>query len=412
MTSPSFGLLGEHLSHSRSQEIHAQLGNYTYQLFPTAPEELDRFMKSGCFQGLNVTIPYKEKVLPYCNRLTETAKRIGSVNTIMRGSDGILTGYNTDYYGFLYLLSSLSFSVKGKKVLVLGSGGASKAVCCALRDSYCRELVIVSRSGSDNYENLSRHADTDLIVNTTPVGMFPDNHSCPLSLDVFPSLTAVIDIICNPLLTTLLSAAKARGLVYSNGLPMLVAQAAKASELFTGIPVSKKNIAKIYNSILSSERNIVLIGMPGCGKTTLATMLSILLNRDLIDTDDIITKQFGQTPAEIILSEGEPVFRQKETEVLKEAGAQTGIILATGGGVVTRPENYRFLSQNGLLVFIDRDPSLLPSEGRPLSADFEQIKKLYTTRLPLYHSFADLELKAAKTIQESFDELCKLLQLT
>jgi len=400
-----FGLLGEKLSHSRSPQIHALLADYEYRLFPMPRENLDAFFSAGEFAGLNVTIPYKETVLPYCSKLTDTAKRMGCVNTITWDKDGSLIGDNSDYYGFCYTLSHYFPDLSGKKALVLGSGGASKTVRIALADAGCSEVVIISRSGENNYDNLSLHADADFIVNTTPVGMYPNNGKAPLSLKQFPKLLGVADLIYNPIRTALLLEAKELGIPYCNGLMMLVAQAALSSSRFTGKPVDEAKIDAVTARIHADETNLILIGMPGCGKSTLGTRLAEHFKREFLDTDELITKKTGRTPAQIITEDGEAAFRAIESSVLAETGALTGKVISTGGGVVTRAENYAPLAQNGILLFINRDPSLLPTDGRPLSADSDAVMRLYEQRLPLYRSFSDFEIPALDTVDATLASL-------
>ncbi len=402
MNTTVYGLLGEKLSHSRSPQIHALLADYEYRLFPMPREELDSFFAAGEFAGLNVTIPYKETVLSYCSKLSDTAKRMGCVNTITKASDGSLIGDNSDYYGFCYTLSHYFPEISGKKALVLGSGGASKTVRIALADAGCREVIIISRTGENNYDNLSLHADAEFIVNTTPVGMYPNNGKAPLSLKQFPKLIGVIDLIYNPIRTAFLLEAKELGIPYANGLMMLVAQAALSSSLFTGIPVDEKKIDEVTASIHAAETNLILIGMPGCGKSTLGKLLAEQFHREFLDTDELITAKTGRTPAQIITEDGEAAFRTIESAVIAEAGALTGKVLSTGGGVITREENYAPLVQNGILLFINRDPALLPTEGRPLSSDTEAILRLYEQRLPLYRRFCDFEIPALDTVEATF----------
>lgn len=410
MNKPLFGLLGEKLSHSRSPQIHALLSEYEYRLFPTPREELDAFLRSDHFTGINVTIPYKETVLPYCSKLSDTAKRIGSVNTITRAEDGSLIGDNTDYYGFRFMLTHYFPDLSGKKALVLGSGGSSKTVRIALADAGCSEVIIISRSGENNYDNLYLHADADFIVNTTPVGMYPNNGSAPLSLAQFHNLTGVLDLIYNPVQTALLLEARALGIPCANGLMMLVAQAALASSLFTGIPVDETRIETITNKICFDETNLILIGMPGCGKSTLGKLLAEKYGREFLDTDELITLETGRTPAQIITEEGEAVFRTIESQIIRKAGASTGKVIATGGGVVTREENLSPLTQNGFLFFINRDPALLPTEGRPLSSDAAAVMRLYENRLPLYRRFSDYEIPAVNNVETVFSLLCDTIE--
>lgn len=402
MNTTVYGLLGEKLSHSRSPQIHALLADYEYRLFPIPREELDSFFAAKNFSGLNVTIPYKETVLPYCSKLTDTAKRMGCVNTITKASDGSLIGDNSDYYGFCYTLSHYFPELSGKKALVLGSGGASKTVRIALADAGCREIIIISRTGENNYDNLSLHTDAEFIVNTTPVGMFPNNGNAPLSLKQFPKLIGVVDLIYNPIRTAFLLEAKTLGIPYANGLMMLVAQAALSSSRFTGLPVNEKKIDEITARIHAAETNLILIGMPGCGKSTLGKLLAEQFHREFLDTDELITAKTGRTPAQIITEDGEASFRTIESAVIAETGALTGKVISTGGGVITREENYAPLAQNGTLFFINRAPALLPTEGRPLSHDTAAIQQLYEQRLPLYRRFCDFELPALDTVEASF----------
>ena len=298
--------------------------------------------------------------------------------------------------------------LSGKKALVLGSGGASKTVRIALADAGCREVVIISRSGENNYNNLSLHADADFIVNTTPVGMYPNNGKSPLSLKQFPKLMGVVDLIYNPIRTALLLEAKKLGIPYCNGLMMLVAQAALSSSRFTGKPVDEAKIDAVTAKIHAAETNLILIGMPGCGKSTLGKQLAEHFNREFLDTDEIITNKAGRTPAQIITDEGEAAFRTIESAVIAETGALTGKVISTGGGVITQDTNYAPLAQNGILLFVN--PSLLPTEGRPLSADADAVMRLYKQRLSLYRSFADREIPACDTVDATFSVLLDNIQ--
>lgn len=410
MNKPVYGLLGEKLSHSRSPQIHALLSEYEYRLFPTSREELDAFLRSDRFAGLNVTIPYKETVLPYCTGLSDVARRMGAVNTITRASDGSLIGDNTDYYGFRYMLSRYFPDLSGKKALILGSGGASKTVRIALADAGCRDIIVISRSGENNYNNLTLHADAEFIVNTTPVGMYPNNGASPLSLKHFPKLIGVADLIYNPLQTALLMEARTLGIPCANGLMMLVAQAALSSSLFTGIPISEARIDEIAAKLSFDETNLILIGMPGCGKSTLGKLLAKKYNRVFLDTDELILEDTGRTPARIIMQDGEAAFRTIESQSIAKAGADTGKVIATGGGIVTREENLAPLAQNGILFFINRDPALLPTDGRPLSVDTDAVMRLYEQRLPLYRRFSDFEIPALDNVDATFDLLCDTIK--
>lgn len=387
----TFGLLGAHLSHSFSPLIHSMLGNYEYSLFEKAPEDLEAFLKHGDFSGLNVTIPYKKTVIPYCAALSDRAKRIGSVNTLLREADGSLFADNTDYDGFLYLTKKLNINITGKKALILGSGGSSLAVRTVLEDLKAGEINIVSRTGENNYHNLHRHRDAALIVNTTPVGMYPNNGAAALELSGFPICEAVIDIIYNPSRTTLLLDAEDMNIPCVNGLPMLVAQAKRAAEIFTGTVIEDSVIDGITGQIERRTKNIILLGMPGSGKSTTSQELARLTGREFIDTDEQIIKKAGKSIPEIFSDSGEDAFRQIETEVLREASKKSGCVIATGGGIVKRPENLRLIRQNGFCVFLDRDIASLPTDGRPLSRQ-TGVKALAKERLPLYNSWCDLKV--------------------
>lgn len=387
----TFGLLGAHLSHSFSPLIHSMLGNYEYSLFEKAPEDLEAFLKHGDFSGLNVTIPYKKTVIPYCDALSDCAKRIGSVNTLLKEADGSLFADNTDYDGFLYLTKKLNINITGKKALILGSGGSSLAVRTVLEDLKAGEINIVSRTGENNYHNLHRHRDAALIVNTTPVGMYPNNGAAALELSGFPICEAVIDIIYNPSRTTLLLDAEDMNIPCVNGLPMLVAQAKRAAEFFTGTVIEDSVIDGITGQIERRTKNIILLGMPGSGKSTTSQELARLTGREFIDTDEQIIKKAGKSIPEIFSDSGEEAFRQIETEVLREASKKSGCVIATGGGIVKRPENLRLIRQNGFCVFLDRDIASLPTDGRPLSRQ-TGVKALTKERLPLYNSWCDLKV--------------------
>lgn len=380
------GLLGKKLGHSYSPAIHAMLADYSYDLFEKTEEELPGFLKNGAWDGLNVTIPYKKTVVPYCAELSATAKKTGSVNTLVRRPDGTLFGDNTDAPGFAALVRKNRFAVAGKKVLVLGSGGAHSAVCAALTEMNAAPVVI-SRRGENNYENLSRHEDAAVIVNTTPVGMYPDNLKSPLDLRAFPAIEAVIDIIYNPALTGLLLQAEELGIKHANGLYMLAAQAKISSERFTGETIDESVIDGITDHLSSSMKNLVLIGMPGSGKTTAASALSQKTGRPLFDSDEEIVKRAGMSIPEIFEKFGEERFRELETEVLTELGKASGTIISTGGGCVTKERNYPLLHQNGTILWIQRPIEDLPREGRPLSAG--NLREMYEHRKPMYEKFSD-----------------------
>lgn len=386
------GLIGEKLSHSYSVRIHQMLGDYNYELFNLPQHELRPFLERRDYHGLNVTIPYKKAVIPFCDRLDDAARKIGSVNTLVRGDDGLLCGYNTDYYGFLAMSKRTGIRFAGKKVLILGSGGTSLTVSAAAADEGASKIVTVSRNGSDNYENLDLHRDSQIIVNTTPVGMYPDNGDKPIDLSAFPACEGVLDVIYNPLYTRLLLDAKTLGIPHSGGLPMLVAQAKYASELFTGEKIDDQRIDDILDHLTKSLLNIILIGMPGSGKTEIGIMVAARLGREQIDTDTIVIQNAGMSIPEIFEKQGEPAFRQLESEAVDTACKRTGLVISTGGGAVLRPENRMNMKQNGLVLFLDRKLDLLQTDGRPLSKNMEALERMYTERLPIYKAGSDAEI--------------------
>lgn len=385
------GLLGRRLGHSYSPQIHSLLGDYSYALFEKEPEELEDFLRNGDFSAINVTIPYKKDVIPYLDALSPAAQKMGSVNTVVRRPDGTLFGHNSDYYGFVSLVRHSGIEVSGKKVLVLGSGGTSNMAVTALRDLGAQPVVI-SRSGENNYGNLGLHRDASIIVNATPVGMYPNTGVSPIALSLFPKLTGVLDVIYNPAKTKLLMDAQAMGIPHENGLWMLVAQAKEASEYFTGRALPEDCIEKIHRTLSHQMKNLILIGMPGCGKTTVGGLLARELGRELVDADARIVELAGKTIPEIFAQDGEETFRLWETKALEDLGKQSGLVIATGGGCVTRQRNYPLLHQNGILLWLERDLSLLPTEGRPLSQT-TALSEMYALRRPLYESFADIRVE-------------------
>lgn len=393
-----YGLIGEKLSHSFSVQIHNLLADYEYKLFPMPLQEVGTFLSKREFKGLNVTIPYKKTVIPYCDKLSLAAERIGAVNTITVMQDGSLYGDNTDYFGFKYLLKKSGVNPKGKKAIVLGSGGASRTAVAVLSDMGASHVAVISRNGRDNYENISRHYDAEIIVNATPVGMYPECGKSPVSLKEFKGCILVVDMIYNPAKTALLLEAEELGIHFINGLTMLVAQAKKSAEYFTDSDIDDSRIEEITSKLTFDMLNIVLIGMPGSGKTTVGNALSKMLSREFIDTDELIVKKTGMSIPDIFEKYGEKYFRSVESSVLEETGKQSGKIISTGGGIVTIAQNKSFIRQNGLVLFLDRDIDKLERYGRPLSKSIEALKEMYNSRYPLYKGFCDIKINGNDSI--------------
>ena len=403
------GLLGEKLGHSYSPQIHSMLADYEYKLFEKSPEELEGFLKSGEFNGLNVTIPYKKTVMPYCAELSPTAAQIGSVNTIVRRSDGSLYGDNTDAFGFENLIVHNGIEVKGKKALVLGTGGASVTAQAVLKNLGASEVVVISRKGEDNYENIAKHADAEIIANTTPVGMYPNNGKAAVDLTQFPKLSGVLDVVYNPARTALLLQAEKLCIPCAGGLYMLVSQAKRSCELFTGKSIPDSEIDRIERVLSHQMQNIVIIGMPGSGKTAVSTMLAERLGRKIFDTDTIVSEKAGMTIPEIFAAQGEAGFRKLETEATAEVGKLSGNIISTGGGVVTVADNYELLHQNGVIVWIERDTNKLARDGRPISLSSD-LNELYAARLPLYERFADIKADNNGDINDTVNAIMEMIK--
>ncbi len=399
-------LIGEKLGHSFSPDIHAHLADYSYTLKELSRDELPAFFANRDFDGLNVTIPYKRDVIPLLDCIDAAAKQIGAVNTVVK-KNGRLYGYNTDYYGFSHMLDESGIAVENEKVLVLGSGGASKTAVAVLRDRGAR-VTVISRSGDDHYGNLDRHKDAAAIVNTTPVGMYPNNGLSPISLSDFPACRGVLDLIYNPEKTALLLEAEAKGIPCQNGLSMLVAQAKYAAELFLGEAIPDNTVKSVTETLARSRRNIVLIGMPGCGKTTVGQLLADRLSRRLLDTDAIVIARKGKNIPSIFKEEGEASFRKYEEMAASVAGRETGAVIATGGGIILRKENIPHLRQNGVIVFLRRELRSLATNGRPLS-DPAKLEEMYAHRRPLYEAIADVTLDMSDTPEETADRLIKEL---
>lgn len=402
-----FGLLGRKLGHSLSPQIHEKLGDYAYDLFCREPEELDEFFSDTSLKGYNVTIPYKVDAFKACDELSERAKKIGSVNTCIRRPDGTLYGDNTDYFGFSYMAKKAKADFRDKKVLVLGSGGASLTVQIVARDEGAREVVVVSRTGENNYGNIHLHYDADIIVNTTPVGMFPDNGKRLINLSEFRNCTSVLDLIYNPLKTSILLDAEELGINFSNGLVMLVAQAVKSAEQFIEKEIPEEKIDEVYESLLNDRKNILLVGMPGSGKSTIGKMLAEKLNRGFLDTDEMIVEKEGVSIPEIFAEKGEEYFRNVETECVKEAGKKMGLVIATGGGAILRKENRDAMRENSIVVFLERDILSLATEGRPLSSSEEKLRKMQEIRTPIYKEVSDFTVKTNDNADITLSEVEK-----
>lgn len=402
------GLLGRKLGHSYSPQIHEYLGSYSYDLFEREPNEIEDFLRNGDFTGINVTIPYKKDVIPFLDELSPTAVKMGSVNTVVRRKDGSLFGHNTDYFGFTSMVHRSGIQVAGKKVLVLGSGGTSNTAVKALEDLGA-QVIIVSRSGENNYDNLHVHQDAAVIVNTTPVGMYPNTGVSPVDLSCFPTLEGVLDVIYNPAKTQLLLDAEKLGLPHENGLWMLVAQAKEAAEYFGGSPLPDSIIEIVYNKMSAKMKNIILVGMPGSGKSTIAALLAEQLGKSIVDADQKVIELAGKSIPDIFAEDGEAIFRQWETQALSDLGKKSQLIIATGGGCVTQQRNYPLLHQNGMIFWLQRELDLLPTDGRPLSL-IQKLSDMYAMRKPMYEAFSDYQIDNNGTCQESIHQILSILE--
>ncbi len=399
-----YGVIGEHLKHSFSKEIHEKIGGYSYGVWEIEPHKVEKFIKSRDFDGVNVTIPYKEKVIPYLDFISDKAKRIGAVNTVVN-KDGKLYGYNTDYMGMKSLILKNNIELKCKKALIMGNGGTAKTGHCVLADLGASPIIHVGREGDGAdvlYEDVVElHSDADFILNTTPVGMFPKNEGKIIDIKLFPKLMGLIDVVYNPLRTNIVLDAMEMGISAESGLYMLVSQAVYASELF----LEKKYDASVcectFKEILKNKENIVLVGMPSSGKTTVGKYLATVTGKEFIDTDDEIIKKIGMDIPSYFAEHGEKDFRDVESQVIREISKKNGLVISTGGGAILRDENVKCLKQNGRVYFLNRSLALLtPTSSRPLSSDNETLKKRFEERYELYLKAADVEIKADGAIKD------------
>lgn len=404
-----YGCIGKKLPHSFSKIIHEKIGEYSYELCELTEQQIDSFMTEHDFKAINVTIPYKQTVIPYLYEISDTARAIGAVNTVVN-RDGRLYGYNTDFYGMTSLLKKNKIEIKNKKVAILGSGGTSKTSYAVAESLGACEIYRVSRTGNENsitYDELySSHNDIDVIINTTPVGMFPDIYKSPVDLTKFNNLSGVADAVYNPLTTRLVQQAKSLGIPAESGLYMLTAQAIRAYEIFMDTKAQSRLLDSIYSEVLSSKKNIVLIGMPGSGKSTIGKAVSKKLGRDFIDTDEEIKKEIGMEITEYFEKYGETDFRDKETEVVKRISALSGVVIATGGGAVLRSENTDALKMNGTLYYMDRPlEQLIPTSDRPLASSAEAIKQRYDERIDIYLAAADRKITVTGICEDAVRQI-------
>ncbi|MDF9825273.1 shikimate dehydrogenase [Breznakia sp. PF5-3] len=408
-----YGLIGEHLGHSYSKLIHEQLvDNYEYELHPLAKEQLDAFMKAKAFAAINVTIPYKQDVIPYLDEIDDVAKKINAVNTIVNRG-GKLVGYNTDYLGFLYTLKKHGISLQDKKVLVMGNGGASQAIQAVVDSEKAKTMIVVDIVPDDNVISLNevyeKHLDCEVIINTTPIGMYPNINGVSVDITKFKNCTACIDAIYNPLRTEFVLIAQQLGIKGISGLEMLVAQAKYALELFKDITIDDAEIDRIYRELLLETSNLVLIGMPSCGKSTLGKELSEKLNKKFIDIDNEIVKRIDMSIADYFKAFGEEAFRKIESEVCKEIASENNAVISCGGGIVKNPENIFNLKHNGLIMYVHRDlENLISDHTRPLSSTKEDILKLFEERDCLYRSSRELYVENNKSIELAVKEASEI----
>lgn len=406
-----YGLIGKKLGHSFSKPIHEKVADYTYEIKEIAANDLDSFMRAKEFCGINVTIPYKSAVIPYLDYIDPVTEKIGAVNTVLN-REGKLYGYNTDFGGMKMLIEKSGFDYKGKKVLILGTGGTSKTANAVADFLGAKQIITVGRSSEVNYDNVVfLHADADYIINTTPCGMYPDTDEAAVDVSLFKNLKGVTDVVYNPLKTKLYLDCEKQGISCSCGLYMLVAQAVLASQLFSGKDLDVKNITdEVYGGILSEKRNIVLVGMPGSGKSTVGKALSEALGKVFVDTDDLIKDEYGSI-SDIFSEKGESFFRDVESEAVKNVSVKNGLIIATGGGAVLRQENVEDLRKNGVVFFLDRPlEDIMPTSDRPLSRDFESLKKRYEERYDIYLSSCDEKINIDGSVENAVNRILEKLR--
>lgn len=392
-----YGLIGEKLGHSFSKEIHERIADYKYELCEVAKDDFDEFFKNRDFISINVTIPYKEKVIPYLDYIDDIALSIGAVNTVVN-KEGKLYGYNTDYYGLKSLIEKRNIDVENKKVLILGTGGTSKTATAVVKTLGAKQIIYASINGeigTFTYEEvLEKHTDSEVIINTTPCGMYPKNDGLLIDINLFKNLIGVVDVVYNPLLTTILQNAKANNLKYASGLYMLVSQAVYASAIFQDTEVSHDLIDEVFEEIYFQKQNIVLIGMPTCGKTTIGKELADKLGKTFVDIDTLIEEEIQMPISEFLNKDNEKDFRDIEEKIVERIAKMNNLIISTGGGVIKRQVNIERLKKNGVVVFIDRDVNLLmPASDRPLSSNLNDLKKLYNERYEIYKIAADIVVK-------------------
>lgn len=399
-----YGLIGKTLKHSYSKIIHEMFGKYQYELINAEENELEALLKNDEYSGFNVTIPYKKTIIPYCDEISEEAKKIGSVNTVLK-KNGRILGYNTDYDGFLALAKKNGISFKGKKTAVLGSGGTCNTVCAAAKDNGAGEIIVVSRNGEYNYQNADKWKDSEIIINTTPVGMYPNNGEGLIDIADFEKCVGVIDVIYNPLKTRLVYDAEKRGIKSTGGLYMLLYQAKRAFEIFTGEEISELELAGYYEKLKKSIMNIVFIGMPGSGKSTAGEYYAKMRGKKLFDTDRLTEKKAEMKIPEIFEKYGEETFRKFEAECVRESGKQKNSVIACGGGVVKNEENLYHLAQNGKIVWIKRSLNSLATDGRPLLKNAEMLSKMEEERKPLYEAFAEFIIENDDKLEDFYKKL-------